>query len=110
MFALDSRCILLADDVLLGGDMPLVRAPSIRVAAGNTKGLQEVLECKKDLSLAPSKDIRQPGATVGIDGMPQPPLAFMAISTICCFTAGDCPAYVYAKRNVRPRSGHARHR
>src|SRR5215467_15228331 len=38
------------------------------------------------------------------------PLAFMAISTICCLTSGDCPAYAYSRRNVRPRSGQVRHR
>jgi hypothetical protein len=31
MFALNSLRVFLADDVLLGGDMPLVRAPSVRV-------------------------------------------------------------------------------
>src|SRR5438132_8814896 len=39
------------------------------------------------------------------------PLAFMAISTTCCLTSGDCPSYVYSKRNVRPRPRrHSRHR
>jgi hypothetical protein len=37
------------------------------------------MECEKDFILSPPKDVRQHGATVVIDGMPQPPrLRFLA--------------------------------
>jgi len=39
------------------------------------------------------------------------PLAFIALSTICCLTAGDGPASLYANSKVRPRpSRQGRHR
>ena len=43
------------------------------------------------------------GLTCNTRAVSRMPLAFMAISTICRLTSGDCPAYAYAKRNVRPR-------
>src|SRR5262245_54533455 len=50
------------------------------------------------------------GLTCNTRAVSRMPLAFIAISTICCLTSGDCPAYAYSKRNVRPRVGHVRHR
>ena len=40
VFALDFLCVLFADGVLLGFDMPLIGTPSIGVEAGDAKGLQ----------------------------------------------------------------------
>jgi hypothetical protein len=40
VFALDFVCVLFANFVLLGGDMPLVSTPPISVEAPNPKGLQ----------------------------------------------------------------------
>ena len=51
-------------------DMPFIRSPSVGVKSRDPKGLQEVLQCKKDGILATSKDIRQHGPTRVIDGMP----------------------------------------
>ena len=70
MLAFDLLRVLFTDHMLLGGDMPLVGAPPIRVKPCDTKGLQQALEFEKDGILASPKDIRQHGATVMIDGMP----------------------------------------
>jgi hypothetical protein len=48
MFALDFLGVLLADHVLLRGEMPLVGTPSIRVKPCDTKRLQQALEFEKD--------------------------------------------------------------
>src|SRR5215467_13447215 len=50
------------------------------------------------------------GLTCNTRAVSRMPLAFIAISTICRLTSGDCPAYAYSRRNVRPRSGQVRHR
>ena len=44
-------------------DMPCIRSPSVGVQSRDPTGLQEVLQCKKDGSLATSKDRRQHGPT-----------------------------------------------
>jgi len=70
VFALDFLRVLLAHVMLRWVDVPLVRAPSIRIKAGNTKRFQQSLELQKDGILPPPKDIHQHGPTVVIDGMP----------------------------------------
>src|SRR5215475_9977955 len=51
------------------------------------------------------------GLTCSTRAVSRMPLAFSAISTICCLTAGDCPASLYSSRKVRPRpSRQVRHR
>ena len=59
--------------------MPLVGPPAIGVKPRDPKRLQQVLQFEKDGILPPPKDVRQHGATVVIDRMPQPPrLRFLA--------------------------------
>ena len=72
MFALDSLRIGLAHFMLRGVNMALVGAPPIRVEAADPKRLKQLFELQKDGILAPPKDVRQHGATLVIDGMPQP--------------------------------------
>ena len=38
------------------------------------------------------------------------PLAFIAMATICSFTAGDCPRYLESRRKVRPTQRCSRQR
>ena len=73
MFALDGLRVLFTDDVLLWGEMPLVRSPSISVKARDPKRFEQLFELQQDHILPPSKDVRQYGPTGMIDGMPQPP-------------------------------------
>ena len=72
VFALDFLRIVLANVMLLRVDMPLVRPPPIRVKAADTKRLQQRLQLQKDRILPSPEDVRQHGATLVIDGMPQP--------------------------------------
>jgi len=72
VLALNFLSMLLADDVLLRRDMPLVSTPSIRVKPCDTKGRQQVLEFQKDRILPLSKDIGQHLPTVMIDHVPEP--------------------------------------
>ena len=70
---------ILANCVLLGGNMTLVCPPAIGVKPRDPKRLQEVLKFKEDRILPTPKDIRQHGATVMINRMPQPSrLGFLA--------------------------------
>jgi len=66
---LDFLRMLLANVMLLRGDMPLVGAPSLGVKPRDPKRLQQGLESEKDGILPSPKDVRQHGATVVIDGM-----------------------------------------
>jgi hypothetical protein len=72
VLALNFLGMLLAYDVLLRGDMPLVSTPSIRVKPCDTKGRQQVLEFQKDSILPPYKDRGQRLPTVMIKRMPEP--------------------------------------
>ena len=72
VFTLDFLRIGLAHFVLLGVDMALVGAPPIGVEAVDPKRLEQRFELQKDGILSPPKDVRQHGATLVIDGMPQP--------------------------------------
>ena len=82
MFALDFLGVLLADHVLLRGEMPLVGTPSIRIKPCDVKRRQERLQLEKDVILPSSKDIRQHRPAVMINRMPQPPwLGFLAHKT-----------------------------
>ena len=73
MFALDFLGVLLADHVLLRGDVPLVGTPPIRIEATDPKGSKEGLQLQKHLILPSPKDVRQDGATVVSNSMLQPP-------------------------------------
>jgi len=73
VFALDGLRVLFPNDVLLRGEMPLVRPPTISVKARDTEWLKQLFELQKDRILPPSKEVRQHGPTDVIDGMPQPP-------------------------------------
>ncbi len=70
VFTLNSLRVLLANLMLRWVDMPFIRSPSVGVKSRDPKGLQEVLQFKKDGILATSKDIRQHGPTRVSDGMP----------------------------------------
>ena len=58
VLTLDSLGILLADFMLLGGNMALVCPPSIGVKPRDPKRLQETLKFKKNRILSTPKDIR----------------------------------------------------
>src|SRR5262245_28467827 len=73
VITLDSLGILLADCMLLRGNMALVCPPSIGVKPRDPKRLQEILKFKKNRILSTPKDIRSYGATVMVNRMPQPP-------------------------------------
>ena len=82
MFALDFLGVLLADHVLLRGEMPFVGTPSVRVKPCDVQRRQELLPLEQHVILPSSKDIGSHGATVVINGMPQPPrLGFLAHKT-----------------------------
>src|SRR6516162_6346891 len=66
VFALNFLRMLLANMMLLGVNMPLVRTPPIRVKTRDAKGLQQRLQLQKDRILPLPKNIRQHGATVMI--------------------------------------------
>ena len=72
MFALDGLRVLFANGMLLGGEMPLVGLPPIRVKLRDTKRLSEPFQWENHLIFALPKDIRQYGATVVNNGVPQP--------------------------------------
>jgi hypothetical protein len=74
MFALDLLCVPLARLVLVGIEMPGVRAPSIGVIATDAKRLAQPFELQKYLILPPATDIRQDFARLVINRMPQPAL------------------------------------
>jgi hypothetical protein len=74
MFALDLLCVPLARLVLVGIEMPGVRAPSIGVIAPDAKRLEQPFELQKHLILRPATDIRQDFARLVIKRMPQPAL------------------------------------
>ena len=57
VLTLDSLGILLADFMLLGGNMALVCPPSIRVKSCDPKRLQETLKFKKNRILSIPKDL-----------------------------------------------------
>ena len=59
MFALDLLRVPLARLVLVGIEMPGVRAPIIGVIARDAKRLEQRFELQKHLILPPPKDIRQ---------------------------------------------------
>jgi len=71
VFALDGLRVLFPNDVLLRGEIPLVRPPSISVKARDTERLKQLFELQKDPILPPSTDVRQYGPTAVIDGMPR---------------------------------------
>jgi len=57
VFALDFLRVFLADLMLFGVDVPLVRPPPIRVIARDAKRLQQRLQLEKNGILSASKDI-----------------------------------------------------
>jgi len=73
MCLLSMVCVLLADGMLLGVEIPLVGAPAIGEKARDAKRFQQLFELQKDGILPPPKDIRQYGATAVINHVPQPP-------------------------------------
>ena len=82
VFALDGLHLLFTDGVLRRMEMALVGAPPIRVKPRNAKRLQQRLQLPKDHILSSPKDVRQHGAMVVIDGMPQSPrLRFLVYVT-----------------------------
>src|SRR5712691_2924797 len=82
MLALDLLGIPFTRAVHLGVQMSCVRAPMIRIEAGEAEGLQQRFELQKDLICAAPKNIRQDCAGMMINGMPQPALvAFFADKT-----------------------------
>ena len=58
VLALNLLHVLLAHDVLLGSEMPLVGPPAVGVIACDAKGLQELLELQEDVVLSPAEHIR----------------------------------------------------
>src|SRR3989442_1364795 len=54
------------------GQSPEVKQQIVEMAM-NAKGLQQRLQLQKDRILPSPEDVRQHGATLMIDGMPQPP-------------------------------------
>src|SRR6267143_140855 len=82
MRALDFLGMLFAWAMHFGVQMPGVGAPMIRRKAGAPEGLQQRFKSEKDLICAAPKNIRQDGACLMINGMPQPALvAFFADKT-----------------------------
>ena len=77
MFALDLLRVQLARIVLVGIEMPCVRAPMIRMKTGEPEGLQQRFQRQKDIILAPSEHMREDLPGVVINRMPQPPLVFL---------------------------------
>src|SRR5262249_46091126 len=73
VFTLNSLRVLLANLMLRWVDMPFIRSPSVGVKSRDPKGLQEVLQFKKDGILATSKDVGHAGPFRVFDGMPYPP-------------------------------------
>jgi hypothetical protein len=57
VFALDFLCVLLANPMLFGVNVPLVGTPPIRVIARNAKRLQERLQLEKHSILAAPEDV-----------------------------------------------------
>ena len=78
MLALDLLRVTFARLGLIRVDMARVRAPIIRIETRNVKRLQQGFELQKHLVLATPKNIGQHLATAMINGMPQPPLVFLA--------------------------------
>ena len=74
MLALDFLGMLFAWAMHFGVQMPGVGAPMIRRKAGEPEGLQQRFQSEKDLICAAPKTIRQDGACLMINGMPQPAL------------------------------------
>ena len=72
VFPLNGKKPAVAHPVLLGIEMSLVSAPTIRVITGDTKRLQQRFELEENLVFAPSKHICQYLSRVVINGMPQP--------------------------------------
>jgi hypothetical protein len=70
VFALDFLCMLLANVMLLWGDMLLVGAPSVGGEAGDAKRLQQRLQLQKHRIFPSPTDRGSHGATLVIDGMP----------------------------------------
>ena len=72
MLALDFLGVAFAWAVRVGGQMPAVGTPMIRVVTGQPKGLEQRFELQKNVVCAAPKDIGQDLAGVVIDGMPEP--------------------------------------
>src|SRR5262249_48633172 len=80
MFALNLLRVPLARLVLVGIEMPCVRAPIIGVIAPDTKRLEQPFELQKHVVLTPAKNIRQHLARVVINRVPEPArLAFLVV-------------------------------
>src|SRR4029450_6739197 len=58
--------------VLLGLDMPLVGAPSVRIKLRDAKGFQQLLQPQEDVVLTPAEHIHQHLPRVVINGVPEP--------------------------------------
>ena len=71
--AVDCLCVLVADLVWLGVEMPRVGAPAIGGDVGDAKWLQPRLPRQKARLLPLPTDVGSHGATLVIDGVPPPP-------------------------------------
>ena len=73
----------------------------IGIKTGEPEGLQQRFELQKDLIFAAPKDIRQDGARVMIDRMPQPAwVAFVADKRPHLIHLGFLPSTLDGHRNV----------
>jgi hypothetical protein len=79
MFALDLLRVPRARVGLLGLDVSRVRAPMIRLRAGDAKRLQQGVELYKPLGLATPTPVGHDLATMGIDHMPPPARGFFPL-------------------------------
>ena len=74
MRALNVLCVAFAGAMHCGCQMSGVGAPLTGTKAGEAKGLRERFELQKDVSFAPSKDLRRDRPRLTTLGVPEPNL------------------------------------
>lgn len=78
MFAFQLLGAPLADDMLVGGQVPMIGTPAVGVKAANSKGHEPRFELQQRLIRPPAKDIRSYPARLMSQRSPQPPGVFLA--------------------------------